>query len=401
MTDEDKWINVDPRSGKLVIRFRVKGFPKRQFFIATGLKDTKRHREIVRSRRDAIATDIALQRFDPSLEGYQFTGSKEIRLPDEPKKPEAKYRYDLQELWEKYTNFQSAQLEKTTILSSYQAIARYIHRLPNAGLENASDIRDWLLVNTTQYMAWDNLTSYKRCCEWAVDSGLISDNPFAKLKIQKPKRKSDDDDDYRAFTLEQRDLIIKAFEQHRVHSYYAPLVKFLFWTGCRLGEAFALTWGDINDDCRKISISKSRNLYKILKGTKNRKKRVFPAQQGSKLQELLLNLRPENCNPNHLVFVSKTGKCLSSDTASNFWNEVISCYNGKLYYYPGVVKELVQQGKIPYYLKPYSTRHTFTTWAISSGISPDKVALWIGDEVETVLRHYCHPNVVNSECPDF
>ncbi|WP_242038916.1 hypothetical protein [Anabaena lutea] len=50
---------------------------------------------------------------------------------------------------------------------------------------------------------------------------------------------------------------------------------------------------------------------------------------------------------------------------------------------------------------PYSTRHTFATWAIASGITPDKVALWIGDEVATVLKHYCHPNVVEADCPDF
>jgi integrase len=54
----DKWINVDKRSQKLVIRFHVKGFDK-QFFLSTGLKDTKRNREIARSRRDAIAKKLS------------------------------------------------------------------------------------------------------------------------------------------------------------------------------------------------------------------------------------------------------------------------------------------------------------------------------------------------------
>ncbi|MDZ8077887.1 MAG: hypothetical protein RMY36_008550 [Nostoc sp. SerVER01] len=43
----------------------------------------------------------------------------------------------------------------------------------------------------------------------------------------------------------------------------------------------------------------------------------------------------------------------------------------------------------------------FATWAISSGITADKVAMWIGDNIETVLHHYRHPNVVNAKCPDF
>ncbi|MBG1267770.1 Arm DNA-binding domain-containing protein [Nostoc sp. WHI] len=75
--DEDMWISADSRSGKLIIRFRVRGLGK-QFFIATGLKDTKRNREIVRSRRDAIATDIALSRFDSTLKSYRFGASATI-----------------------------------------------------------------------------------------------------------------------------------------------------------------------------------------------------------------------------------------------------------------------------------------------------------------------------------
>ncbi|MEA5505705.1 hypothetical protein VB735_21855 [Halotia wernerae UHCC 0503] len=52
-------------------------------------------------------------------------------------------------------------------------------------------------------------------------------------------------------------------------------------------------------------------------------------------------------------------------------------------------------------LVPYATRHTFATWAIAQGVSIEKVALWIGDTVETVLRFYCHPNMVDAECPNF
>ncbi|WP_228058291.1 hypothetical protein [Nostoc sp. LEGE 12447] len=57
--------------------------------------------------------------------------------------------------------------------------------------------------------------------------------------------------------------------------------------------------------------------------------------------------------------------------------------------------------KVVPYLKAYSTRHTFATCAIAFGVSPEKVAYWIGDNVQTVLRYYCHPDVTKSECPDF
>jgi integrase len=47
------------------------------------------------------------------------------------------------------------------------------------------------------------------------------------------------------------------------------------------------------------------------------------------------------------------------------------------YNYKGVVTHLADQGKVPY-LNLYSTRHTFATWAIASGASPEKVAYWLG-----------------------
>jgi integrase len=53
-----------------------------------------------------------------------------------------------------------------------------------------------------------------------------------------------------------------------------------------------------------------------------------------------------------------------------FWNE----WKSKNIKYPGVVKSLANDGHVPY-LKSYATRHTFATWVISGGVSPDKMAL--------------------------
>lgn len=390
---EDKWINVDPRTKKLILRFRVRGF-SHQFYISTGLKDTKRNREIVRNRRDAIEVDISLGRFDHTLENYQLYPDKKERKQASKNKER---QYNLLELWNKFTDFQETQLEQTTILDRYVYISKYCQKLPTLSLKEASQIRDYLVKNNSHFTAKLILDYFANCCKWAVDSRLINDNPFATLKINKPKTKIIHDD-CRAFTLEQRDIIINAFEKHKLYFHYSAIVKFLFWTGCRPGEAFALTWDDISSDCCKISINKSCNKYKILKSTKNNRKRIFPTQQGSKLQELLLSLRAENSTG--LVFSSKTGLPMTSNLLKPAWTGYTCKRYGKIYQYTGVVRELANEGVIPY-LKPYSTRHTFATWAIAQGVSVEKVALWIGDTVETVLRFYCHPNVVEAECPDF
>ncbi|MBG1268374.1 site-specific integrase [Nostoc sp. WHI] len=310
------------------------------------------------------------------------------------------YKYNLLQLWNKFTDFQETQLEQTTILNRYVRILRYTERLPTHFLDDAVKIRDWLLSTTTRQMAWLLVNHYSQCCQWAVISQLIPDNPFEPLKTKQAKKKSIGED-RRAFTLEQRDLIIKAFENHSEYCHYSSLVKFLFWSGCRPGEAFALTWGDISSDCCQININKSRNLYRILKSTKNGVKRTFPSVRGSKLQKLLLDIRPTRSDLSTLIFTDKLGDPLISAVLHKAWNGQRYKSNGREYRYLGVVSELVERGHLPFYLKPYATRHTFATWAITQGVSPDKVAKWIGDKVETVLKYYCHPNVVEAECPDF
>lgn len=117
----------------------------------------------------------------------------------------------------------------------------------------------------------------------------------------------------------------------------------------------------------------------------------------SKLQKLLINLRLNHEEQQQLIFVTRKGKAITSSTVQTIWKGQVV----RKYAYAGVVQELVNQKKIPYYLNAYATRHTFATWAITSGVSPDKVAKWIGDDVETILKYYCHPNVVEADCPDF
>lgn len=401
--DQDKWINVDKRTGNLVIRFRVRGF-KQQFFIGTGLVDNPLNRHLVRLKRDTILTDIAFEKFDPSLCSYHFLPTRNTSLhttssTNSNEKP--KYKYDLQELWQRFTNYKKALLEETTILVRYKAVQRCIDKLPTKKLEEATKIRDWLLENCSRYMAWDYLIYLAHCCEWAVDSGLIHNNPFEKLKIKKPKKRSTERSDYKAFTLQERDTIIQAFEQHSLCSHYASLIKFLFWTGCRPGEAFALEWGDVSPDCCFITISKSRNIGGIAKGTKNNKKRVFPTSENSKLQKLLLKIRPNDHNPKDVVFRSRQGKLVTGDHLHSIWHQANTKYKGETLTYPGVVLTLANQGLISQYLPPYACRHTFATWAIANGNTPDQVAKWVGDEVATVLQHYVHPDVVHSVCPDF
>jgi hypothetical protein len=38
---------------------------------------------------------------------------------------------------------------------------------------------------------------------------------------------------------------------------------------------------------------------------------------------------------------------------------------------------------------------------MTTALLTKKVAYWLGDNVQTVLEYYCHPDVTKAECPDF
>jgi integrase len=386
-SENDKWISFNAKTGKLAIRFRVRG-QRKQFYLGTGLKDNKTNRDVVCARVEIIQRDIALKRFDSTLESYKFGNYKNPVI--------LLNKLFLGEVWEKFVYFQKQHLEKSTLEAEYKSITKVISELSNQSLEDAVIIRALLLEKYSYYTAHKTLAAFSRCCKWGVDSALIESNPFEKVQLPKPRKQSNEDEN-KAYTLKQRDLIIKAFESHLKFSHYGNLVKFLFWTGCRPGEAFALTWGDISLDCTRISISKAyASRVHLLKGTKNNKRRVFLSSQGTKLQLLLLELRPDLPDPKQLIFKRSSGQRMNLRISDRFWRG----YSTKGYHYNGVVADLAEQGIIPY-LSFYSTRHTFATWAIASGISPEKVAYWLGDNVQTVLEYYCHPDVTKAECPDF
>ncbi|WP_016953524.1 tyrosine-type recombinase/integrase [Anabaena sp. PCC 7108] len=374
-------VTSDPKSKKLIIRFRVAGYAK-QFYLSTGLKDNKSNRVVVESRWEFIQREISLGEFDPTLERYKFGDKK-------PKVKPKDNKITLSELWERFTQFNQQFLEATTI-DGYRFTSQAISKLPSEPLK----IKDYLLEKYSYSVARKIYADLSRCCGWGISCGLVSENPF---QPQLPKLKKSSREELAAYTLKQRDLIIYTFEHHHKFSHYSNLIKFLFWTGCRPGEAFALTWKDVSSDCTKITISKSyASKIRLTKGTKNGKRRIFPAATGGKLQNLLLEMRSPHSNPDDLVFCSVGGKQLTLKILDKVWRG----HQTREYFYPGVVRELAYKNQLPY-LKLYSTRHTFATWAIASGSSPDKVAYWLGDNVSTILTYYCHPEVSKADCPDF
>jgi len=206
-----------------------------------------------------------------------------------------------------------------------------------------------------------------------------------------------DEKDRRAFTKDERDIIIKAFYESDKAScrQAAPLIEFLFLTGCRPGEAFALEWKDVFMGREKdyIRFSKSYNgKQKNTQITKTGEIRLFKIYQN--LNDLLLRIKPADIKPTDLIFRNTEGNCYNSSNLGKLWLEssVTRKKGNEPYKYSGVVTQLVSNGLISRYLSPYHTRHTFITLMAHAGTDLLLLATACGNSVDVIQRHYLGVN---------
>lgn len=263
----------------------------------------------------------------------------------------------------------------------YSVYTNYLKRLPTYDLERAGEMWNFVVKNIPLSSAKDFLTRLSACCNWAITSGLITSNPFEGMpaEIKVPKSQSEDED-IDPFTPEERDLILAAFEDDRFRlqmsvysdSHYTPIMKFLFYIGCRPSEAVALQWRNISSDLRLISLQQAlietEDGRMVREGLKTQERRKFPCND--RLQALLASVKLEGCKPNALVFPSIEGRYINTN---NLRNRA----------YKRILAGLGIQ-----YRKLYQTRHTFITLALESGLNAKNVARSVGSSPEVIYRHY-------------
>ncbi|WP_250123640.1 tyrosine-type recombinase/integrase [Chroococcidiopsis sp. CCMEE 29] len=366
-------VGVESYRGKLRLRMPRTLFGGKQKYVYTRLDDDNEGWHEAYSRAMRIESDIRKGVFDFSLKTYQ------------PRRPEltilTSQRLTLLELWDKYSEYRRSQVAETTFKVNYQLRYRNaIAELPTQRLQDAILIRDYLLRNKTAATAKQLLVQFNACCNWAVKSQLIKENPFSGMASDLRVIRSSREDSIHPFTPAERDAIIQAFEEHPHYQHYTPFVKFLFWTGCRTSEAVGLRWGDVNQGCTLITFSSviSKNTRK---GTKTGKSRKFPCNQ--QLQSLLQSVRPSKPEPDSLVFPNPIGNPINPAVfLHNAWSGDES--KGKI----GIVTQLVKEGKVERYRPQYNTRHTFITMTLEMGVSPTQVGRWVGTSTETISRHY-------------
>lgn len=280
------------------------------------------------------------------------------------------------------------QVSQSTLAVDYRKYRNHIASQPTKSLDDAIAIRDYLVSHLSPNAAKRVLTNLSACCSWAEESKLIDTNPFAQVaaKVKLPKADKKEEYDIHPFTSQERDIIIQAFEEDKHYSYYAPLVNFLFYTGCRPSEAIALQWRHIGEKFInfKQAITISLKGLALKEGLKTQDQRKFPIN--AQLQTILQSIRPESYQESEFIFCGKKGGIIDfGDFCNHAWKGYKNRH-GKII--EGIVTRLVREGKVDEYRKPYQCRHTFITLCLESGIDCKDVARWVGNSPEVIYRHY-------------
>ncbi|MBD2537524.1 tyrosine-type recombinase/integrase [Coleofasciculus sp. FACHB-SPT36] len=374
-------IGIEEKNGRLRLRLPRSVADGSSRYISTGLapEDFRKAQAVAWQIED----DIKTGNLDTSLERYKSAFQQKQKVSK--LSPE-----DLAGLWSKYSDYMRPQLAETTYEKDYKRkYKNHIDRLPTKDINHATEIRDWLLTQHSAGTTKRVLTYLSACCNWAKSSGLIETNPFlgAAGDIKRPKV----DNQIDPFSVSERQAILEAFRA----THYYSFVSFLFATGCRPGEAIALTWEDINSDLDYIIFSKSYDSQlNILKSTKTGETRRFPVNRPLRL--LIETIRPNRPKPDLLVFPSPVGLHIHNGKFTNqVWRGCT--VGGKTY--RGIVTKLVRQGLVERYRPPYNTRHTFITLALANGLTVSQVAALVGNSPEVILRHYAGASV--KEVPEF
>jgi integrase len=254
------------------------------------------------------------------------------------------------------------------------------------GEPEAVAFRDWLtqVKQLAPVTVKDKLYLVAQAWDWALEDGQLpadQRNPWKKVKASHkvPPKQPD-----KPFSVEEVRAIIQGFRTDPEYSYYGDFVEFFLGVGCRTGEAIALCWKHISDDCGEVWFGESVTVNDERKAEKRYKARSFPLTP--RLQKLLLARRPPNVSPDTPVFPSRKGKLMN---ARNFARKNRAW------------KTVLEKLGIDY-RRPYNSRRTNATISIFEyGENPASVAQRLGHDPRTLFRSYLGDNGKPNAPPDF
>lgn len=354
---QDKVVKVSAVRSRLRLVWSWAG---QRYFLYLGLDDTKINRVYAQGVASQIYLDLLAGHFDQTLAKYK----------PQLETKSANQNRSVFEIFEAYLIYKSKRRDRKTI-EKYQSL---LHQLqlcygcdrPILHRTHSEEFFDWLsgrqISSSTIREKLQLLTAAWR---WAIAQGLAQDNFWLGMSAQVLQESADLPD---PFTTDEVHKILAVFRDSKSH--YYDYVRFLFGTGCRIGEANGLRWRGISADCSLVSIFEAYTDGQV-KQVKNKKPRQF--RVSDEIRVMLLARRNEFAGKSaleNLVFTSVEGAAID---ARNFLKRVWT--------------PALRLAGVPY-KNPYKCRHTFISHCLESGMSPVVVARLAGHDLQTLYQSY-------------
>ena len=220
----------------------------------------------------------------------------------------------------------------------------------------------------------------------AVEWNLLARNPAAGVKL--PKRadgeaSAGNQSERRSFTRGELRNFLKVARGTRWEALWMVMAT----TGCRPGEAFALTWADLSPEGVihfNKAVTHNGKRHMSVGPIKNKKTRRVPLPSPvleslrihrTAQRQHMLRMGARYDRTADLIFATRLGRLLDEEDLR------------KHHFWP-----VAQAAGIPRRKGdgPYIFRHTCVTHLLLAGESPQAVAERVGDKVGTIMEHYAH-----------
>lgn len=210
----------------------------------------------------------------------------------------------------------------------------------------------------------------------AVREGEIMISPVASYEpfiVVAKEREIFSNEEYAKLFPEDMETMINIWKS----SQYAALFSFLYSSGCRLGEALALSWEDIE----KVE-NKTIRLYKGLKNdrtigdTKTKDVKMVPFMGNTAILFHELKRATLIATPNQLVFLNSTGRPLCRGTVSKHFKKVVA-------------DQGIEIGNRN--IDDHSFRHNFTTKS-DQAVGVENTCMMTGHRSARMNERYNHPD---------
>jgi integrase len=284
----------------------------------------------------------------------------EKHFPDHPNPCAGQSATKFREYCLAYVASLAGQIQPETIKEYEQCVEIVARGLGNPSLERADrpKFREWVSKQTLSKNRIDNLlTPVRGALKQALEDDAIAKNPLDGFEVRRIKTGTEREID--PFTPEEV-LALGETECGRLWTFWA-------WTGLRSGEIIGLRWADVERNAERITVRRAVRL-----GREKSPKTSAGTRSVILLEPARRSLAGRRGEDSEHVFLNpNTGKDWHEAKALNR-AFARACRDAK------VRRRYV-----------YQLRHTFATWALSSGENPAWIANQMGHtDVQIIYDHY-------------